>query len=165
MTRQIKADRSELLNYLHPQQKDQHTHQAAERDRWRKAGKVDEEEGGDALGIQCIFEVTQEMRISAFHIVDQTTKQSSRPLKWISVRISSLQCHCDMAFINRQHNLVRMYYMGTMQELVSVSSQSVCRWLKDPAIGCYHFVPGYHQHHHPFVDCTRQTCKLLMLSH
>jgi len=73
------------------QQKAQHTHQAAERDRWRQASKVDEEERGNALRIQRIFEVTQEMRISAFHIVDQTTKQSSRPLQWISIRISSLQ--------------------------------------------------------------------------
>jgi len=72
-------------------QKVQHTHQAAERNRWRQAGEVDEEEGGDALRIQCVFEVTQEMRISAFHIIDQTTKQSSCTLKWISIWISSLQ--------------------------------------------------------------------------
>jgi len=87
----------------------EHTHQTAEGDRWRQAGKVDEKERCNALRVQSVFEVTQVMRISALSVIDQTTKQAFGALQWVAIRISFLQCYCKITrkYNNKVSNYIR----------------------------------------------------------
>jgi len=80
-----------IISSIYSKEKVQHTHQTTEGDCWRQAGKVDEEESCNALNVKSIFKVSQIMRKSTFHIVDQAAEQSSCPFERISIWISFLQ--------------------------------------------------------------------------
>ena len=63
------------------------TEQSAERDGGREAGKVDEEEGGEALDVEAVAEVAQVPRVAALHVVQQPPKEALGALQGVTVHV------------------------------------------------------------------------------
>lgn len=70
------------------------TEQSAECDGWREAGEEEEDEGGHALGVEPVADVTDVMGVSALDVVDHASEGFAGSLHWIAVRV-------DVQLLNR----------------------------------------------------------------
>jgi len=54
------------------------THDAAERHDWTDDSKEDEEDGGNALDLESVGDVTQVVRVAVLYVVDKSAKRSKQ---------------------------------------------------------------------------------------